>query len=88
MVTVSMMDSAELCQTLPCLYHTTLLAGLLSTLQLRVATRLRDTWAGWANTRGPSVTWSTLHYTNSTVQYWVGQLPGAVCNMEALHMYV
>ena len=56
MMTASMMDSEELCQTLPCLYHTTLLAGLLSTLQLRVATRLRDTWAGWANTRGPSVT--------------------------------
>ena len=48
-----MVDSVELCQT-ACLYHTTLLGGLLSTLQLRVATRLLDTWAGWANTRGPS----------------------------------
>ena len=44
----------ELCQT-ACLYHTTLLGGLLSTLQLRVATRLLDTWAGCADTRGPSV---------------------------------
>ena len=54
MMTASMVDSVVLCQTLPCLYHTTLLAGLLSTLQLRVATRLRDTWAGWDTTRGPS----------------------------------
>ena len=53
-VTVYMVDSVELCQT-ACLYHTTLLGGLLSTLQVRVATRLLDTWAGWADTRGPSV---------------------------------